>query len=213
MTRPDSTPSLSWQALRRARDATAANWPSALKLPLVKRPSDVLYPQLSDTSRVLDVGAGDGQRRERIARRFPNARYVSVDPDPEANADHLSLDSVTTKFDMAILFEVLEHLPPEDGIALLTRMHQHLEPGGQVVVSVPATHTPGRYLRDCTHVTPWAHDELGAALTLAGFQLQSLHRSYPGPAVQRTWRRLVLGPIGHLFGVDYAHSVIALGSR
>ena len=204
---------LSWQELRRARSTIASRWPSPLRLPLAKRPSDVLYALLSDRDRVLDVGAGDGRRRERIAARFPNVHYVSVDPDAEANADHSSLATVTEQFDVAVLFEVLEHVPPAEGIALLTGIHARLKDGGTLVVSVPATHTPGRYLRDCTHVTPWAHDELGAALTLAGFKVSDLYRSYPGPALQRTWRRFVLGPIGHLFGVDYAHSVVAVGSR
>jgi len=88
-----------------------------------------------------------------------------------------------------------------------------LSSGGRVVVSVPCTHTPGRYLRDCTHVTPWAHDELGAALVLAGFEVQAMKRTFAAPALTRLFRRLVLGPLGHLFGVDYAQSVVAVAAR
>lgn len=191
----------------------ADRWPSPFGLPLVKRPSDVLYALLEDGARLLDVGAGDATRRERVRARFPRVEYVSVDPDPEARADHARLDDVDGRFDAAALFEVVEHVPPETALALLRGVHACLREGGVVVVSVPSIHTPGRWLRDCTHVTPWAHDELGGALELAGFRVRSLHRSYPAPLVRRVLRRAVLGPIGHLFGLDYAYSVIAVGAR
>ena len=202
---------LSWQRLKAAREHTARSWPSPFRLPLVKRPSDVLYEALGGEERVLDVGSGDATRRERIAQRFPNVAYVSVDPDPEAHADHARLADVTGEFDAAILFETLEHLTPEDGIALLASVRARLRTKGRVYVSVPSTHTPGRFQRDCTHVTPWAHDELGAALVLAGFEPVAMHRTYPGPALRRLVRRAILGPIGHAFGIDYAYSVVATG--
>ena len=202
---------LSWQKLRAARDATASKWPSAFALPLVKRPSDVLYAALTGDERVLDVGSGDATRRERLAAKFPRVTYVSVDTDAEANADFVRVEDVPGEFHAALVFETLEHLRPEDGVALLASIRQRLVRGGRVFVSVPSIHTPGRFQRDCTHVTPWAHDELGAALTLADFDVAALHRTYPGAAVPRLLRRALLGPIGHAFGLDYAYSVVATG--
>ncbi len=207
----DDPPPLSWQRLRRARASIAERWPSPFRLPLIKRPSDALYGAVMPGDRVLDVGAGDNRRRERVAAIFPDIEYVSVDPDPEAGADHTSMSKVTGEFQVAVLFEVLEHMRPENGVDLLREVHARLD--GIVIVSVPCTHTPGRYLRDCTHVTPWAHDELGAALVLAGFDVMSLSRSFAAPALQRLLRRFVLGPVGHLFGLDYAQSVVAVARR
>lgn len=206
-------PALSWQKLLAARRRAGERWPSPLALPLLHRPTDALYALLAGTERVLDVGAGDGTRRERIRAKLPGVAYVSVDPDPEARADHATVAEAQGPFDVGILFEVLEHLRPEVGIAVLGAVRGKLRAGGRVVVSVPSTHTPGRFLRDCTHVTPWAHDELGAALELAGFRVDALHRTYPGAAVPRAVRRFVLGPVGHLFGIDYAHSVVATGTN
>lgn len=206
-----TAPALSWQKLLAARKRAAGRWPSPFRLPLVHRPTDVLYAALGASDRVLDVGAGDATRRERIRARFPGVSYVSVDPDPEAGADHRSVGDATGPFDVAILFEVIEHLRPEAAVAVLGEVRERLRPGGRVIVSVPSTHTPGRFLRDCTHVTPWAHDELGAALLLAGFELDALHRTYPGTFLGRALRRFVLGPVGHAFGLDYAHSVVATG--
>ncbi len=207
----DSESPISWQRLRAARRAASERWPSPLNLPLSKRPSDLLYGLLRGTERILDVGAGDSRRRERVASRFPNVTYVAVDPDPESGADHATVVAAGGTFDVAVLFEVVEHVPAAAAIDLLADVREKLVPGGRIVVSVPCIHTPGRYLRDCTHVTPWAHDELGGALLLAGFELTGLHRTYPGTALRRTLRRFLLGPVGNLFGLDYAHSVVAIG--
>jgi len=214
----DSTPPLSWQRLRAARRDVAARWPSPFRLRLEKRPSDVLYARLAERMSLLDVGAGDATRRDRVHARFPDVRYVSVDPDPESGADHADLGeqelaAAGEAFDVATLFEVVEHVAPEVALAMLVRVHELLAPGGLVIVSVPAIHTPGRFLRDCTHITPWAHDELGGLLVMAGFDVTTLVRTYPGSALARVARRTLLGPIGHAFGIGYAYSIVAVGAR
>jgi hypothetical protein len=214
VTEPSSpAEAISWQRLRMARGRVAGRWPSPFRLPLEKRPSDVLYGLLRDGDRLLDVGAGDATRRDRVHARFPAIDYVAVDPDPESGADHARLDGVDGPFDAAALLEVVEHVSPETALALAAGVHARLRDGGVVVVSVPCIHTPGRFLRDCTHVTPWAHDELGGLLELAGFQVRSMIRTYPAPWLHRCLRRGLLGPLGHLFGVDYAYSVVAVGAR
>jgi SAM-dependent methyltransferase len=204
---------LSWQALVDARRRAAERWPSAFALPLLHRPTDALYGLLSGRERVLDVGSGDAERRRRIAARFPEVAYVAVDPDPQSGADHARVEDAAGPFDVGVLFEVVEHVRPEEAVALLAAVHGKLRPGGAVVVSVPAIHTPGRQFRDCTHVTAWSHDDLGAALLLAGFELVSMHRTYPGTLVGRTLRRAVLGPIGRVWGLDFAHSVVVVGAK
>ncbi len=206
-------PPLSWQALVAARRRAAERWPSAFALPLVHRPTDVLYGLVGGRERILDVGAGDGERRRRIAAKRPEAAYVAVDTDPASGADHARIEDAPGEFDVAVFFEVLEHVRPEEAVAMLRAAHGKLRRGGAVVVSVPAIHTPGRQFRDCTHVTPWSHDDLGAALILAGFELEAMHRSYPGTFLGRLIRRAVLGPVGRVFGLDYAHSVVVTGRR
>lgn len=210
---PAAPPPLSWQALVAARRRAGERWPSPFGLPLVHRPTDVLYGLLAGRERILDVGAGDGERRRRIAAKRPDVTYVAVDTDPESGADHARIEDAPAEFDVAVFFEVLEHVRPEEAVAMLRAAHGKLRTGGAVVVSVPAIHTPGRQFRDCTHVTPWSHDDLGAALILAGFELVSMHRSYPGTFLGRLLRRAVLGPIGRVFGLDYAHSVVVTARR
>lgn len=206
-----AAPPLSWQKLRAARRTAEARWPSPFRLPLVHRPTDVLYAGLTGSERVLDVGAGDATRRERVKARFPGVTYVSCDPDAEARADHATPSDAPGSYDVATLFEVIEHLPPEAAVALLAEVRAKLVAGGRVVVSVPCTHTPGRWQKDCTHVTPWAHDEAVAALVLAGFEPEAVFRTYPGSAVARAVRIALLGPVGRVFGLDYAHSVVVTG--
>jgi SAM-dependent methyltransferase len=99
-------------------------------------------------STVLEIGAGQGAVGARLARRY---LYTGVEPDPgsakvararieaaggrfkEATADALP-DS--ERFHVVCAFEVLEHL--EDDVDTLRSWVARLQPGGLLVLSVPA---------------------------------------------------------------------------
>ena len=98
-----------------------------------------------------------------------------------------------------------------------------MAPEGALVVSTPNVFCPGRFLRDATHVTPYAWDELGGALLLAGFEVEGLYRVVPGSFSRRIGksliaraihdlsdRRTLIAPLGRGLGIDHAPSIAGL---
>lgn len=195
----------------RRREVHAA-YPSVFRLAVVRRAARLARAHLSVGARLLDVGAGRAGRGERLVADFPGAVVVTVDPDPGAGARHRRVEEVEGPFDVALALEVIEHLPLAGGIDLLWMIRERLKEGGAIVVSTPNVYCPGRFLRDATHVTPYAWDELGGALLLAGYELTGLYRVVPGSFLRRVGRG-ILAPLGRALGVDHAPSIAAVGRR
>jgi SAM-dependent methyltransferase len=104
--------------------------------------------RLPCVSSILEIGCGEGALAARLAGRFS---YVGVEPDPAACArarervhgtgGEIVLGDVSvlppgSSFDLVCAFEVLEHLT-DDGAALRS-WSERLEPGGWLMLTVPA---------------------------------------------------------------------------
>lgn len=106
---------------------------------------------LSGASRVLDVGAGDGYvARELAAALPPGAEVVCVDDHYSeehlqalkqetggGSCVHFTRDVPERHFDLILLLDVIEHVP-DDNALLAGLVRNSLQPGGAVLVSVPA---------------------------------------------------------------------------
>ena len=96
---------------------------------------------------ILDMGCGGGGNCPMLAR-FGRVRGVEMDPDARTAAESRRICEVADgylpdripygadRFDLVTLLDVLEHVP-EDG-ASVRRLAERLNPGGRVVVTVPA---------------------------------------------------------------------------
>lgn len=109
---------------------------------------EVVHQRLPrEATSVLEIGCGQGGFAARLARRY---RYVGVEPDPVSFAvaqgrvgllAQLRNGDVTTvrreeQFDLVCAFEVLEHVPDDEGA--LAAWAEHVRPGGMLMLSVPA---------------------------------------------------------------------------
>ncbi len=111
----------------------------------IRREIKPLLPK--NPGRILEVGAGAGGTLKWLKTIYPVAETTAV----ELNSDLLDelkqnvdvavigrIDETFTElktYDLILLLDVLEHLP--DSTTTLRKLSKLLEPGGQVIVSVP----------------------------------------------------------------------------
>jgi ubiquinone/menaquinone biosynthesis C-methylase UbiE len=150
-------------------DIVPAGGDTATPLNLTKRLSFFQRHGALEGARVLDCGCGAGEyvaalRRagseaygvEFLAEKIAEAYRHGIPPDwvKEGNLEHLEF--ADESFDLAILNEVLEHVPNES--RALTEVRRVLRPGGRLLVLSPNRlypfETHGVRLRGSTHHVP-----------------------------------------------------------
>jgi glycosyltransferase involved in cell wall biosynthesis len=169
---------------RKRRSTPPLSPSAALRWHVVRRVVDAVQP-----GTILELGAGQGAVGSRLATL---ADYVGVEPDPVSRktaerrlpggtrmiADLHELTSRET-FEMACAFEVLEHI--EDDAQALVAWADHIQPGGHLLVSVPAG--PERFGPAdelVGHVRRYTSDGLSALFSAAGLETVSIeHYGYP----------------------------------
>src|SRR5437667_1904640 len=136
-----------------------------------------LLPELASDKplRILDVGCGRGKYLE----CFSSLGYdvVGVDANPAyvaearvkgflAYSSTEELTATATRFDVIFLSHVVEHLTPEQLVALIPRLCNMLTPGGCLVIVSPI---PGeRFYHDFTHVRPYLPQSIRHAFGQTG---------------------------------------------
>ncbi|HUE39403.1 MAG TPA: glycosyltransferase [Candidatus Binatia bacterium] len=137
--------------------------------------------------RVLEVGAGVGNitrfllRRERVVATDLDAKYLQIlhhlfDSYPHVTIERFDLGDGTRpaageSFDTVLCLNVLEHI--DDDEATLCGLHDLLEPGGRMVLLVPALRgLYGSLDRALDHFRRYDRDELCDKLRRAGFVVE-----------------------------------------
>ncbi|HEY0370646.1 MAG TPA: glycosyltransferase [Thermoanaerobaculia bacterium] len=151
--------------------------------------------------RVLEIGAGSGamtrflygrelivasdretpyvDRLRNAFRRRPGILVERVDLESD---DSLKLAS--HRFDTVMAINVLEHTA--DDVAALRRAHEILQPGGRVIVFVPAGQSLfGSMDRGIGHQRRYEKDELVAKLQQTGFEVE--HVSFQNRIAKLAW--------------------------
>lgn len=198
----------SWSDLYRHRQTVKRQYPTIWSVPLVKKELDCLLPIVSDGARVLEMGAGDRRFGKRLKSLRPRIDYCSFDIDRNTEQDYYSLDQIDGSFDCIYAFELIEHLDPDAGLALLRAARSLLRPGGRLLLGTPNLYHPHRYWGDITHKTPYKYEELGGLMLLAGFESPRVFRLY-NDAWLRRWFRLHIGILLHRYlNIDFAGTIL-----
>lgn len=198
----------SWSALYRHRQQVKQRYPGIWSVPVVKKEMDRLLAIVADGARVLEVGAGDRRFGRKLQAQRPGVEYRSFDVDPETRQDWYRIEDVEGTFDCIYAFELIEHLTPEEGRALLRTLRGLLREGGTLLLGTPNLYHPHRYWGDITHKTPYKYEELGGLMMMAGFALPHVYRIY-NDAWLRRWFRLHVGVILHRYlDIDFAGTVL-----
>jgi SAM-dependent methyltransferase len=205
---PKRSNPISWSCLYQARRAVARRFGRIWRLPLRRRWSDVLMQYTDQSMSLLEIGAGERRVADLLNARKKKVHYHSMDIDRSLPHDYYDLQEIDKSFDLVLAFEVVEHLALAEALALLRRARELLRPGGRLLLTTPNTYYPPAYLRDATHQTPFCYDELGAAVTSAGFEVEHIYRIYHDPIWRKLLRRYLLGWVFPLVGIDFARQIM-----
>lgn len=201
-----------WSGLYACRQQVKADYPDIWSLPLVKKEMDRLLPNVAEGFSVLEIGAGDRRFWKKIQAKRKNVVYRSMDVDRTTQQDFYALDEIHGSFDLIFAFELIEHLTPEEGLALVNALRTHLSPQGVLLLGTPNLYHPHRYFGDLTHKTPYKYEELGALLRLGGYTKLRFFRVYNDAWLRRLFRVHVGVWLHRYLDIDFAGTVLVEAS-
>ena len=204
---------LGWSEMYAHRRRVAGRFGRWFQLPLLKRAEDAVVAAAAPDGALLEVGAGARKLAMRLSAHHPGCLYESMDIDAAHAHDYHDLAEIERKYDCVVALEVIEHLPFEAIPGWLASLVALLEPGGRLVISTPNTFYPPAYLRDATHRTPLAYDELGGLIQHAGLDVDEIARVYNDAIHRRVLRRYAFGWLFRLLGLDYAPQIVVVATR
>jgi len=202
-----------WSKLFEYRVKIHDRYPDIWDLKIVRKRLPFILKHVADGDKILEIGASARDLEMRIKEHLPHILYRSMDIDREGTHDYYSLDDVGEKFDVILLFEVIEHLDLDDGIAMLQRIYSLLNPGGRFILSTPNTFKPGQFWRDVTHKVAYCYDELGGLLLSQNFKIEGMYRNYNDAFHRYLFRIYIVSPLHRLLRIDYAKSIFIVAER
>lgn len=202
-----------WSSLFSYRDRIHKRFREVWDIPLIKKRSHLLRGLLRDGMNLLDIGAGMKGMKAEIENLGIRLTYKSMDVDRSNHHDYYDVASIRESFDAIIMFEVIEHMSLQEGMELLKALCARLNDGGMIIVSTPNIFNPARYMRDATHQTFYAYDELCGLLNISGFEIKDVYRSYNDAFHRYLFKIYVLGWLFRFLGIDYAYSIFVVGLK
>lgn len=202
-----------WSSLFSYRDRIHKRYREVWDVSLIKKRSHLLRDLLRDGMKLLDIGAGMKGMKSEIEDLGIRLTYKSMDVDRSNEHDYYDVTSIRETFDAIIMFEVIEHMPLQEGMELMKTLLSRLNNGGIIIVSTPNIFNPARYMRDATHQTFYAYDELCGLLNISGFEIKDVYRSYNDAFHRYLLKVYFLGWLFRFLGIDYAYSIFVVGMK
>lgn len=203
----------SWYGLYGYRKQIRRKFPNFWRVKIIKKPFNVVIPFLKSKISLLDVGSGNRQVEKKLKSFCPDIIYKSMDIDRERFHDYYSLEGINEKFDIILLFEVIEHLEFKEAVTILKQIKKLLLPGGRLILTTPNVYHPNRYW-EYSHKVSYRYDEIGGLLLSLGYYVENIYRIYNAPIIQRLLRLYIMAPLHHYFSIDFARSIaLVAGSK
>ena len=204
---------IDWSRLFEQRQKIAKRFGSIWRIPVARRYHEVLSRLGKESVTVLEIGAGDGRLKHKMANYWGQFNYSSCDIDPHHEHDFNGIESVTGEFDLICAFEMIEHLELEEARRLLSKCFDLNVKGGQIALTTPNIYYPPDFLRDATHRTPFCYDELGGLLQLCGYETTAIYRLYHDSVAKKLVKRILMYPVFRVLGIDFAHQIKVVGRK
>jgi SAM-dependent methyltransferase len=204
---------MDWGEQLKWREKVHEQYPDLWDLKIVRKRLSFILEHLKGGEAVLEIGAYNRELGNRIKKVLPGISYKSLDIDPTFRHDYTSLEDVKEKFDMVLLFEVIEHLDWEAGKEMAARLFEVLNPGGKVILTTPDIYTPGQYWKDASHKTPYHYDELGGIFLSQRFGSVELFRLFSDAFLNYLMKVYVFSPLFRFLGIDFAKSFLLVAHK
>jgi len=204
---------MKWSEQFQLRERVHRQYPEVWNLRIVRKRIPFILKYMTDGESVLDIGAYNRELEDRIKKYHPNILYKSMDIDPTYLHDYSSFEEIEDKFDVVLLFEVIEHLDVAEGKEMVRNIYSLLNPGGRLIMTTPNVYTPGQYWKDASHKTPYHYEELGGILLAQGFHITAMYRTYNDPFFYYLFRVYLMFPLHRYLGIDFAKSILVLAEK
>ena len=199
---------MEWGEQFKWREKVHERYSEIWDLKIVRKRLPFILKYLKDGESVLEIGAFDRSLGQRLKNDRPAIFYKSLDIDPTYHHDYFSLDQVQERFDLILLFEVIEHLEGSAGREMVRKVHGILHPGGRVIVTTPNVYTPGQYWKDASHLTPYHYEELGGLFFGQGFDVVEICRLFNEATIPYAAKVYLFAPLFKFLGTDFAKSIL-----
>jgi SAM-dependent methyltransferase len=204
---------MDWGEQLHWREKVHQQYPEIWDLRIVRKRLPFILKYLKEGEAVLEIGAYNRELGGRIKKYYPRILYKSLDIDPSYRHDYTSLEEVKEKFDMVLLFEVIEHLDWERGAEMAARIFDILKAGGRVILTTPNIYTPGQYWKDVSHRTPYHYEELGGLFLGQRFGSIELFRLFNDPFVQYVMKVYLFSPVFRFLRIDFTKSILLVAIK
>ncbi|HUL21115.1 MAG TPA: methyltransferase domain-containing protein [Thermodesulfobacteriota bacterium] len=195
------------------REKVSQRFPELWDLKIVRKRLPFVLKYLKDEERVLEIGAFDRSLEGRLKQFRPRILYKSLDIDPTYGHDYTSLEQVDEKFDLVLLFELIEHLDWESGREMVTKIFDILKPGGRVILTTPNIYTPSQYWKDVSHRTPYHYEELGGLFLSQRFESIELFRLFNDRLLGYVVKVYLFSSVFRFLRIDFTKSILLLARR
>lgn len=137
------------------------------------------------SERVLEIGCGEGIFLELLKERGIESEGVDIDPEKVSSGQKRGLTihcgraeeflrGKQQTFDGIMMSHIIEHLPANVLIELLTECYSALKPGGRLIIISPNISNPAvqaNFWLDITHVRPYPHQLMIKVLESMGLMI------------------------------------------
>lgn len=177
----------------------------------------IYFQSIEGAEQLLDVGAGDLRIKDKMLRAGFAGKYHTLDVNREYEHDFNSLDDVTENYDAILCLDVIEHLPLAEGLAMLDRLFDALNPGGVLVLQTPnARCIRSPYGWDMTHLHTYNLPDLWSYCASRCSSVIG-RRVWFTPSQQSLSGRLLgfvhKAIVTRILGLDYADNIAVIARR
>lgn len=174
---------------------------------------DVLTDLIRKDTKILDVGCGAHQPFRKLVEAS-GGRYFTLDIDTSGDFDYRSFAEIPLEalFEVIIFNQILEHVTVQEALEMVGAAADHLTPGGAVFATVPNTAHPVRQ-RDCTHITPWPHNDIYSLMRTCGLEVTLMGRFNKHPLTSNPLKRWIIATICKEFRIDWCDGIVIVGVK